>query len=247
VITLYGARASPFTDKVARGLVLKKLDFELVEPKSADDYRRWNPETGLLPALDLDGELLHDSTPILVRVNERFPDPPLLSDDRRVAEGQLRLARWVDETFFWYWNRWMRRPGASPLEGAFVAFAGESLAEAERRFRDAEPPRPTGVSLRSWVASRVRGNPDSERWSEEERLLGEVGHRVDDLARLLAPRPFFYADQIGIADLAAHSMLRVLALDSIPGSRRHVERHDALLAFMERVERATGWAGSGPG
>lgn len=241
MITLYGSRASPFTEKVGRGLALKQLDFALREPESAEDYRRWSPETGRLPALDLDGERLHDSTRILLRVNERFPEPPLLSGDRRAAESQLQLARWVDETFFWYWNRWLHRPGAAPPEGPFLAFAGESLAQAERRVRRPEAPRPTGVSLRSWVATRAREQPESRRWSEEERLVHEVSHRVDDLARLLAPRPYFYAEQIGIADLAAHAMLRVLALDVIPGTRQQLARQPALLELMERVERETGW------
>jgi glutathione S-transferase len=235
VITLYGSRASPFTEKVARGLALKKLDFALREPESAEDYRRWSP-TGRLPALDLDGERLHDSTQILLRVNERYPDPPLLSPDRRAAESQVRLARWIDESFFWYWNRWRRRGGAPAEVGPFLAFAGESLAEAERRMRESEPPRPAGVSLRSWVARR---EPASQDLGEQERLVREIAHRVDDLARMLAPRPFFYGDQIGIADLAAHSMLRVLALDTIPGTRRHLEGHPPLVELMQRVERAT--------
>jgi glutathione S-transferase len=239
VITLYGPRASPFTEKVARGLALKKLEFVVVEPECAEDYRRWNPVTGTLPVADLGGERVHDSTAILLRVNELLPEPPLLSPDPRIAENQLRLARWVEETFFWYWNRWMRRPGDSPLVGPFRAFAGESLAEAERRVRQPEPPRPTGVSLRSWVASRMRAHAESEPCSEEERVLRESGHRVDDLARLLVPRPFFFADRLSIADLAAYAMLRSLSLDSIPGSRRHLERHPELLEFMARVEQET--------
>ena len=243
MIALYGSRASPFTEKVARGLALKQLDFALVEPASAEDYRRWNPETGRLPVLDLDGERLHDSTNILLRVNELYPEPPLLSSDRRAAESQLRLARWVDDTFSWYWNRWLRRAGAPPVVGPFLAFAGESLADAERRMRSAapaRPPRPAGTSLRSWVATRWREQPESTSWNEQERIVHEIAHRVGDLARLLAPRPCFYADQIGIADLAAHAMLRVLAQDAIPGTRRCLEQHPPLLGLMERVERETG-------
>jgi glutathione S-transferase len=102
--------------------------------------------------------------------------------------------------------------------------------------RESEPPRPAGVSLRSWVARR---EPASQDLGEQERLVREIAHRVDDLARMLAPRPFFYGDQIGIADLAAHSMLRVLALDTIPGTRRHLEGHPPLVELMQRVERAT--------
>jgi glutathione S-transferase len=244
MITVYGSRASPFTEKVLRGLALKKLEFALVEPECAEDYRRFNPETGMLPVIDLHGERVHDSTAILLRVDELLPEPPLLSSDPRTAENQLRLARWVDETFSWYWNRWLHRSGAPPLLGPFVSFAGESLSDAERRMRDAGLPRPTGVSLKSWVASRVRGISDPGRWSEEERLVQEACHRIDDLARLLLLRPFFFADRISIADLTAYAMLSSLALDCIPGSRAHLERQPALLDFMRRVEQETGSAPS---
>ena len=206
--------------------------------ESQDDYRRWNPETGLLPVIDINGARVADSTAILLQLDERFPEPPLLCDDPRTAEKQLRLVRWVDETFFWYWNRWMRRRAATALAGPPVA--GESVAEEESRARSAELPRPAGVSLRSWVASRVRRQPDPEQAGEHERLVHEVGQRLDDIARLLVPRPFFYANRLSIADLAAYAMLRTIAADSIPGTRVHLNRHPALFEFIKRVEQETG-------
>ena len=54
-IHLYGLLAAPFTDKVVRGLRLKGLAFEVHEPQAPEDYRRWNPETGLLPLVEIDG------------------------------------------------------------------------------------------------------------------------------------------------------------------------------------------------
>ena len=80
---------------------------------------------------------------------------------------------------------------------------------------------------------------------ERERLVHELGQRVVDLARLLGPRPFFYADRISIADLAVYAMLRSIAADSIPDTSEHLRRLPALLEFMKRVERKTGGA-SGP-
>ena len=44
--TVYGSRLSPFVEKVVRGLLLKGVGFELVEPRSPTDLRRWNPQTG---------------------------------------------------------------------------------------------------------------------------------------------------------------------------------------------------------
>ena len=107
-IILYGPREAPWVEKVARGLALKKLDFEHVEPAGPEDYRRWNPETGLLPVLDLDGERVHESTRILRRVEERFPEPPLFAADPMLAAKQEQLGAWCEETFNWIWNRYQQ-------------------------------------------------------------------------------------------------------------------------------------------
>ena len=101
-ITLYGPAEAPFTVKVERALQLKGVEYLLVAPESPEDYRRWNPETGLLPVLDRDGERVHDSTRILEWLDERYPNPPLLSSDPKLAEAQRRLEEWCDETFFFY-------------------------------------------------------------------------------------------------------------------------------------------------
>src|SRR5262245_32808766 len=106
-ITLYGPRSIPYTEKVRRALVLKGLDFEIREPASPDDYKRWSPETGLLPVLTIDSELVSDSTRILQRLDELYPKPPLLSSDPVVAAQQRQLEDWADESFLWYWNRWL--------------------------------------------------------------------------------------------------------------------------------------------
>jgi glutathione S-transferase len=239
VITLYGTRSSPFTEKVARGLAFKKLPFTHVEPASPEDYRRWNPSTGTLPVIDLDGERIHDSTAILLRIDERFPEPPLLASDSRTAAHQLRLVRWIDETFFWYWNRWMRRAGEAPFAGPFISLEGESLADAEHRLRHAAPPRPPGWGARRWAAALARRRAESERESDEERLLHEACQRVDDLSGLLHSRPFFFAERLSIADIAAFAMLRSLAEDAIPGSRAYLERCAPIRDFMARVEGET--------
>ena len=113
-IVLYSPRGLPFTEKVGRALRWKQLPFSLVEPKSPEDYRRFSPKTGLLPVLAVDGESVPDSAAILDHLDERFPDPPLLSADARVAREQRQLERWFDETFPYYILRWVqRRIGAS--------------------------------------------------------------------------------------------------------------------------------------
>ena len=89
MITLYGPSRAPFTEKVRRALHLKKLDFQLREPESPEDYQRWSPRTGLLPVLEIDGERIPDSTEILFELDRRYPDPPLLSRDGKLADQPI--------------------------------------------------------------------------------------------------------------------------------------------------------------
>ena len=75
MIVLYGPAQAPYTEKVRRALLYKGLDFAFEQPSSEEDYKRWSPKTGLLPVLDLDGEHIPDSTEILYRLDEVYPDP----------------------------------------------------------------------------------------------------------------------------------------------------------------------------
>ena len=216
MIVLYGPRQAPFTEKVVRALALKGLSFEIREPETPEDYRRWNPETGLLQLLDIDGERVHDSTAILLRLDELYPEPPLLSPEPRTRAAQLNLEHWVDESFFFYWLRWQR-----------------VLEE-----RPDPPPPPAARGVRGWLRGRGAKETD-DRPSEGLRIQQAIGKHLVDLDRMLAERPFFYASRLSMADLAVYAMLRSLASDSIPGGATQLGSRPRLLAFMKRVEDVT--------
>jgi glutathione S-transferase len=216
-VTLYGPAGVPFTEKVRRGLLYKGIAFDLVEPASPDDYRRWNPETGLLPVLELDGDRIADSTTILNALDERFPDPPLLSSDPRVGGQQARLEDWADENLLFYFNKWVQIRDA------------HDAAESENRSR----PSSSWRRLLAWL--RAGGT-----WERPETaVLRGIGDRLDDLIGFLGTRPFFYSNHVSMADLGVYSMLYSLSLETIPGSRQLVTNRAALLDFMRRVEAAT--------
>jgi glutathione S-transferase len=236
-IHLYGLAAAPFTEKVLRALRLKRLSFELHEPATPEDYRRWNPATGLLPLLEVDGERVHDSTAILLRLDALFPEPPLLASDPRTATAQRRLEEWADESFFWYWLRWQ---GAQPQASAIPV--QRALAEARP---GADPPAAGMTHAVRALGARLRRRfqgPGPARPPDAGRLRVELDQRLQDLVRLLAGRPFFYSERVSMADLAVFAMLRSLAADSIPGGARLLAGRPELLAYMRRVEHATGGA-----
>jgi glutathione S-transferase len=220
-ITLYGPAEAPFTVKVERALQLKGVEYLLVAPDSPEDYRRWNPETGLLPLLERDGERVHDSTRILEWLDERYPDPPLLSPDPKLAEAQRRLEEWCDETFYFYWLRWQR------------------VREAE----ESRPPRRFG--LLAWARELARGRGPS-RPRRRDGLSHEVGdlvdqltRRCDDLVNMLAGRDFFYGDRPSMADLAVYAMLDSTRRGNYPRGPEIVAARPELVALMDRVEKAS--------
>ena len=78
-------------------------------------------------------------------------------------------------------------------------------------------------------------------WERPEAgLLRGISDRLGDLANFLGTRPFFYADEPSMADLAVYGMLYTMRADSIPGSERLLGQRPSLQEFMKRVERATG-------
>jgi len=234
MITLYGAAETPFTEKVRRALLYKGVDFELIEPQTPEDYKRMSPKTGQLPALDLHGEHVPDSTDILLRLDEVFPEPPLLSPDPTVAEQQRQLEEWADESFLWYFMKYRRMAMGNDYE-APLPVAGE---------RGARPVAPKRSNSLRRFAAWLRAGGTWER--PHTALLRELAQRLDDLTNFLGARSFFYADRLSMADLAVYSMLLYLREDRIPGASLLLAARPTLVALLERVEGATGGRAGGP-
>jgi len=225
-ITLYGAARVPYTEKVRRALLYKGLDFSLQEPTCAEDYQRWNPKSGMLPVLHVGDEMIEDSTQILIALDTRYPEPPLLAPDPMVASQQRQLEDWADESFLWYWMKYRRMLGGGeaplPLAGQDVPASSEAATSSSpfRRFR-------------AWLKA-------GGTWERPiTGLQRELGARMDDLVNFLGARPFFYSDKLSMADLGVYAMLFTMRRDSIPGSSRLLAERPTLVAFMTRVEEAT--------
>lgn len=215
-LVLYGPVQTPYTEKCRRGLLLKGLEFDRIEPACPEDFRRWNPETGLLPVLTIDGERVIDSTQILLRIDALAPDPPLLSADPTVAEQQRNLEDWADESFLYYFQRW-------------TSLAQDRAVETEKR-----RPSPRRLRLAAWL--RAGGT-----WERPHTaILRSIDSRLRDLVNFLGSRRFYYADAPSMADLAVYGILFSLRNDAIPGVSPLLARQPALGAFMVRVEEVTG-------
>jgi glutathione S-transferase len=91
-------------ERVALALGHKKLAAEWVDVDPADRSPvREVSGQDLVPVLEEDGHILHDSTAILEYLEERYPDPPLYPrDEQRRAEATLLID--------WFNRLWKRPP-----------------------------------------------------------------------------------------------------------------------------------------
>ena len=220
-LIVYGPAQAPFVTKVGLALRMKKLAYEVIEPSGPEDFRRWSPETGLLPVLDTGGTRIAHSERILDWLDEHRPDPPLVARDPRTARAQRALEHWTGETFYYYWIRWLRSVFDTP---AFDALPTDGTSA---RLRDL---------ARLGILSRVR-EVVAERGSAMRSFDNEFEHRLDDLVGFLGGRAFYYADQPSRADLTVVAFLGSLTNGHIPGGHRMLAERPALQDLIERVEQ----------
>lgn len=110
MIYLYRAPFSTNVERVALALGHKGLDVESVVIDYADRTQVIEVSgQELVPVIDDDGEVVHDSLRILRHLEERYPDPPLFpADPTRRAE--------VDVFLEWFGGVWKSAPDAIELE-----------------------------------------------------------------------------------------------------------------------------------
>jgi len=227
-VTLFGSRLSPFVEKVARGLQLKGIAFELVPVKSPLDFKRWNPQTGKMPVLEIDGERIFDSTAILRRLEELVPEPRLHASDPATYARQRFIEDWSDESLYWYVMgcRW-----TDVNAGASAAQVADSI------------PLPDFVKpvMRIVLRHQIGGQATAQGLVRLpfEQLLDELGRRFDELLVFLDGRPFFFSDSPSVADLAIFGQLHTLQSGPTPQAARLVDERPLLGQYVRRVDEAT--------
>ena len=228
-VTIYGSRLSPFVEKVIRGVQRKGLTWELIEPKSPSDLKKWNPQTGKMPVVDYNGERLFDSTFILRRLDELMPEPPLVSDDAVTAAHQRQLEDWADEALYWYVMAFRWTPKNAPASASRMlssmpvpGFLKPLLAPIVRRT--------IGSQLKAQGTGRL----------PEGVLAREFGEKLDDLVRMLGDRAFLFSDAPSVADFAVYGQLKSADDELSPETRAAIRRSPRLVEYMKRVEQATG-------
>jgi len=224
--TVFGVRLSPFVEKVARGLQLKRVPFTLVPPASPFDFNRWSPQTGKMPVLKIDGERTFDSTLILRRLDALVPAPPFFAEDPHAAMRQRFVEDWSDESLYWYgmalrWNDVNYAATAAQILGTLPAWirpiAGLVL--------------PRQVRAGAWAQGMLRMPLD--------HVVSELGRRYDEILELLGDRPFLFDDRVSAADLAVFGQASMQRSGPTPQAEELIAARPVLVGYLARIDAAT--------
>jgi glutathione S-transferase len=226
--TVFGSRLSPFVEKVLRALQLKGIPFRLVPPASPGDFKRWNPQTGKMPVVEIEGRRVFDSTLILRWLDELVPEPAFFDPDPRVAAQQRFLEDWSDESLYWYalGLRWLDVNAAATTAQVVAGFPVRAVL------------RPL---LRLMLRRQIRSAAIAQGLARLplDILTAELGRRFDELLVWLGERPYFFAERPGAADLAIFSQLYLLQSGPTPQADHLIATRPRLASYFRRVDDAT--------
>jgi len=224
---LYGAELSPYSVKVRSYLRYKGVEFEWLPRTQArqEEFQRY-AKLPLIPVLvDAEENALQDSTPIIEKLEVRFPEPSTIPDDAALAFVSALLEdyadEWLNKAMFHY--RW--------------SYPDDQESAAKRItdmiFDGAEKPEGIEEQVRTRMISRlyhVGSSPETAAMIEGSftRLLGM-------LDVLLAKRPYLFGGRPSFADFGLAGQLAQLNSDPTPGAVIKAQAPN-VVRWLERME-----------
>jgi glutathione S-transferase len=210
--------------KVRAILDYKAVPYERVTPLGSTMLRlRRRGKTGKVPAVEIDGELIVDSTDIAYAIDEKFPDPPLLPADARERGLCHALEDWADESLYFIglYYRWYEAEGRKPVPAAFgKSVSGRILYRYYLRM----------------ILAQVRGQGTLRKTQEHVRR--DLERHLDAIEGMLAVRPYLLGDRPYLCDFALWGQLNYLNLTPVGGEA--IKPRQAIGSYIVRLKPAVG-------
>jgi glutathione S-transferase len=225
-ITFYDWPFSPFCMKVRAILDYKGLAYKAVNPMRHMGAIRRQGGVGKVPAIEIDGALICDSTDIAHALDARFPDPPLLPDDPRERGLCHAIEDWADESLYFIglYYRWYEAEGRKPVPRAF----GKS---------------PTGRIAYRFYLHRILGQLRGQGTLRKppDLVRRDLERHLDAVDGLLQPGRFVLGERPYLCDIALWGQLNYLNRTPVGGSA--IRGRQPILDYLKRVE---GFGGKKP-
>ncbi|MGZ9113729.1 MAG: glutathione S-transferase family protein [Brevundimonas sp.] len=220
-LQLYDWAPSPFCIKVRAILAWKGLAFDRIQmtPEIIADVRR-RGRVGKTPALDIDGEMVVDSTDIAERLEVLKPEPSILPSDPRERALCRALEDWADEAIYFnaLYQHWIEPAGRAQTEAYFVSQPG-AAAMFEPVLRQTE----------AQLAGQGTGR------KSDDHVRRDLERQLDSAEELLSPGPWLLGARPTVADFALMGQLTYLS--HAPATARLREGRPAVTAFLEAMKR----------
>ena len=221
-VKFYDWKYSPFCMKVRAILDYKRVQYERVVPLGSTMVKlRRRGKTGKVPAVEIDGELIVDSTDIAYAIDEKFPDPPLLPADARERGLCHALEDWADESLYFIglYYRWFEAEGRKAIPAAF----GKSLSG-----------RVTYQFYLRRILGQIRGQGTLRKSPEHVRR--DLERHLDAIEGILAPRPYLLGDRPYLCDFALWGQLNYLNRTPVGGEA--ITPRQAIGSYIVRMKPA---------
>jgi glutathione S-transferase len=227
MIVLHQLEESPFCDKIRRALNWKRIPYTIHEVpllEALTSFKKLNP-IGKVPALDVDGRIVADSTDIAYYLDERWPERPLLPRDPAERALCHFLEDWADESLYFYE---MRLRFTFPRNRS--RWLAALLAHDNALLRSIGAPVIARALRRLCEAQGVGRKP-------EEMVLRDVDRHLDAAGAWLTGKSWLVGSALSLADLAVFAQFR--CIDCSEEGHARIAGRPMVATWMARVAEAT--------
>lgn len=218
-IVLYDWPVSPFCMKVRAVLDHKRLPYRRLPALAHRAELRRRGGVGKVPAVELDGAFVVDSTDIAHALERRFPEQPILPADPVERARCHVLEDWSDESLYWFGlhHHWVEPAGRA----AARAYFGRTW---------------TGRLVFPWLALRIRWQLWGQGTGRKSpaQLRADLERNLDAVEGLLTPGDYLLGDRPWLCDFALMSQLvyltRAVSLTEVLTGRPRTS------AFLDRMK-----------
>lgn len=226
-IIVHQLEISPFCDKIRRILYFKDLPFETVNVPMAElsKVKRMSP-AGKVPVMEIDGEVIADSSDISRILEQRYPTPPLFPEDPLQRAQVNILEDWADESLYFF-EMTMRFTWPDDRQKWVTQILKYDKPLMAKLLRPIVP-----------MLTRKAGMAQGLARRSEAAILAELQRHIDAIAALLENNDYLVGNQLTLADISVLAQLECVA-----GSGKGLavmQTQAALMQWIERVESRTG-------
>jgi glutathione S-transferase len=218
-IALYDWAPSPFCLKIRAILDYKQVPYARIPVLGSAVFKvRRRGGVGKVPALEVDGRMLVDSTNIAYELDRLFPEPGILPSEPRQRALCHALEDWSDEALYFIglYFQWWDPEGAEMVPKAF----GRSLLG-----------RAAYVFYRRRVRSQLIGQGTARK--APPHVLVDLLRELGAVEGLLKPGPFLLGAQPYLCDFALLGQL--VYLTRPPKTRAALEGRPAIENYIARM------------